>query len=116
MKLFPKLLIITASAILFTSCGVNSKAKKEVGNELRDSATAKWKDFTPYIGKDGRKYGVCGYLNAKNAFGAYIGWTPFIYSWSKDKKETFIDILHGNPPNPELIELWNVKCLSLIHI
>ena len=47
-------------------------AKKSVGNLLKDSSSAAFSDE-----KDGRDGAVCGYVNAKNSFGAYAGKTRY---------------------------------------
>lgn len=39
--------------------------------QLKDGASARWR-FEPV-----RADLVCGYVNAKNSFGAYVGWQPF---------------------------------------
>jgi hypothetical protein len=50
---------------------------RSAGEKVRDPTSILYRDLS--LGKllDGRYQNVCGYLNAKNAFGAYVGFTPF---------------------------------------
>lgn len=69
-----------STADYLKSGGSNSKLmaaiKKDVGNYFRDPASAKFRNMVI------RKYGdgsiVCGEVNAKNKYGAYIGYKRFL--------------------------------------
>lgn len=49
------------------------RATELVRDELMDPFSAQFKAVRP--GKGGN---VCGLVNAKNAMGGYVGWTPFV--------------------------------------
>ncbi len=49
-------------------------AKRHFSNILKDADTARWKEWTSWPGGY-----VCGYVNAKNSFGGYVGWQRFWY-------------------------------------
>ncbi len=49
-----------------------------IGPKLRDPSTAQFTELTAY--RTGEKLTLCGQINAKNAFGAYVGAAPFIIS------------------------------------
>lgn len=48
--------------------------RKAMDSNLRDSVSARFKDVK--LGKDGTT--VCGFVNAKNSYGAYTGYEPFL--------------------------------------
>lgn len=52
--------------------------KLSVGAKLKDDASARWKLEQP---KDTTTY--CGWVNSKNAFGAYAGWEAFVVTYIK---------------------------------
>lgn len=57
-----------------------NKAKQAVASLLNDPQSAQFSDFS-----NGAKEGdFCGYVNAKNRFGAYVGKTPFAYRAETD--------------------------------
>lgn len=46
-----------------------------VGERLRDAESARYR--WPLASPDPDEVGYCGFVNAKNAFGAYVGFRPF---------------------------------------
>lgn len=48
---------------------------RAVGDHLRDSVSARYR--WPQASTDPDEVGYCGFVNAKNAFGAYVGFVPF---------------------------------------
>ena len=82
-------------------------AKQVVAKALRDPDSAKFRDVTVVAPEhfDRKKPGtVCGYVNAKNGFGALTGYEPFIVMAGA------IPILddHTN----EFAKLWNQSCAN----
>jgi len=45
---------------------------------LRDSQSARFRDVVLRKSIDGAVWEICGFLNAKNAYGGYVGYTRFI--------------------------------------
>lgn len=107
MKIFIQL--ISACFIFFSSMSAVAeptdhheteeiKAKTFIVMDLKDPESARFRNvFTKENKKeDGSiSYLVCGEINAKNSYGAYVGYKPFYYSdgWgerlSSDNQETF---------------------------
>ena len=50
--------------------------RRDVAERLRDPESARLKDIK--AGRDDKSILVCGLVNAKNGFGGYTGFTPFI--------------------------------------
>ncbi|WP_051531718.1 hypothetical protein [Sphingomonas sp. URHD0057] len=63
--------------------------------ELKDADSAKFRDLRPMDGKGG----VCGWVNAKNSYGGYIGFSVFYFS--SDGK---VAILPPDVSEPSLCE------------
>ena len=67
---------------------------------LRDGPTTRWR-----VENVRGNFLVCGYLNSKNAFGAYVGWKPFTYDIQSDSASTYDEdrtwlfetLCHGAP-------------------
>jgi hypothetical protein len=56
-----------------------ARARTAVMDSLKDPDSAKFKPFTLVTDADGNKK-VCGQVNAKNAYGGYVGFTGFAYT------------------------------------
>lgn len=65
-------LLISGYTLYQSQYGVLALAKEAVKNSLKDGESAKFRGI--------RQIGVtiCGEVNAKNAFGAYVGFRPFV--------------------------------------
>lgn len=61
-------------------------AKNYVAQSLFDPESAKFS--TIFNGKG--KYTICGFVNAKNRMGAYVGATPFVYTEEKGYPESIL--------------------------
>ncbi|MBB6578011.1 hypothetical protein HNP33_002079 [Comamonas odontotermitis] len=58
-----------------------AKAKAEVSKDFKDPESANFRNLGVYKSKTGKgRVSVCGEVNAKNAFGAYVGYRPFVVS------------------------------------
>lgn len=55
-----------------------TQAQKKLGDSLKDPGAAQFKNvrMTPYL--DGKV--ICGEVNGKNSYGAYVGFKPFVAS------------------------------------
>ena len=55
-----------------------SQAKKSLADDMKDPSSAQFRNvkLQPYL--DG--YVICGEVNAKNSYGAYVGYTRFVAS------------------------------------
>lgn len=76
---------VIAIALASSACGasVQNEAQEAVARDLRDPASAQFRDVKIYP-----KY-VCGEVNGKNGVGAYVGFTRFWYN--RETKEYAID-------------------------
>lgn len=72
-----------AASIALSGCShYESDAKQAVLEKTRDPSSVQFKGIVSSANND--SYGqphpvVCGYYNAKNAYGGYIGFEPFIF-------------------------------------
>ena len=58
-----------------------TKAKTAVSKDFKDPEGAKFRNIGIYKSKTGKGgVSVCGEVNAKNSYGAYTGYTPFVVS------------------------------------
>jgi hypothetical protein len=65
--------------------GLYSASARVVGHALRDPSSAQWMNRRKVqLPGDPRRVAVCGQVNAKNAFGGYVGYTPFFSAWQQD--------------------------------
>ena len=55
-----------------------AKVKAAARHDLRDPGSAQFRDMSVKITPSGGKI-VCGEINAKNAYGGYIGFVPFYW-------------------------------------
>lgn len=68
-------------AATLVGCGPQSRAKEAVRKGLIDPDSAKFSDL-----RDGKTKGdVCGFVNAKNRMGGFVGDTPFVYRGLTDR-------------------------------
>ena len=74
--------VVCVIAVLYTisHIGEIAEAKKAVRARVVDPTSVLFRDI--HSGKSGGSVKVCGEYNAKNRFGAYVGYTGF--SWRKD--------------------------------
>lgn len=76
---------IVYSAVLATSlCACAGDAERDrlrtvIGSALRDPASAQYRNDRLVRHADGRVY-YCGEINARNAFGGYVGFRQFMAS------------------------------------
>lgn len=64
-------------ALLLISCGEDSRiteAKQSIASDLKDPNSVEYRNLHKYS-----ESVVCGEYNAKNSYGGYIGFKPFIY-------------------------------------
>ena len=79
VQMFKTVLLLGALAVPVTAIAASVSAKDLEGiksamdDRLKDTESAKLKDVR--IAKDGT---ICGLVNAKNSYGAYVGYEPFI--------------------------------------
>ncbi|WEN14301.1 hypothetical protein PY254_13790 [Rhodanobacter sp. AS-Z3] len=78
-----RILAAIALAMLVAGCHDQSdQAKKAVMATLKDPASVQWRDIRAQPRKDswGKEHPViCGEYNAKNSYGGYTGFKPFIF-------------------------------------
>lgn len=70
------LFLVILFGTLLSACNRNeSKVKEMIKESLKDAESAKFKDIKTF--HDGKI--LCGSVNAKNSYGAYQGFSPFIF-------------------------------------
>ena len=58
-----------------------AKAKSSVTNDFKDPESAKFRNLAIFRTKTGKTGNfVCGEVNAKNSYGAYVGYRGFVYA------------------------------------
>lgn len=77
-------LLLAAPALATANDEMISKAKDAVSYDMRDPASAQFREVTYYLRPSKKPDGepmhvVCGQVNAKNAYGAYVGFRRFFW-------------------------------------
>lgn len=72
---------INLKQILKPDTNLIVKAKRYIGNISKDPSSIKYKNVGAFLDIEGNSY-ACGEFNAKNSFGAYVGYRKFIYNGS----------------------------------
>jgi hypothetical protein len=105
-------LLVMAALVIMTGCGETTTQKKRkeatdlismgekyVREKIRDPASAQFRN--QFIGKGGAP---CGEVNAKDAFGAYLGYQRYI-SVARE-----LTMLAQDMPAEEFEESWREMC------
>lgn len=74
-------ILLMASALAATPTVTQVKA--EVLQELKDPGSAQFRGIKLLRDDQGKAYGFCGYVNAKNSFGGYTGENYFLYNFRR---------------------------------
>lgn len=86
-----------AAALVLVACGSHNEAKESIKKMLNDPESAQFSSL-----QDGKKKGdVCGFVNAKNRMGGYVGNTPFWY-----EKSTGMAAIVKAPEDSDFRSLW----------
>lgn len=88
--------IARGKPITLSSADENA-VKQLIGLRLRDETSARYRNLAAAEMPDGT-YVVCGFVNGKNQFGAYTGYTPFYSNYRPDAK-TFTYFVMANHEN-----------------
>ena len=97
----PVWLILLVTLGLITGCSqAENNAENFVRERLKDPESANFRDLVvrQFKGKDA----VCGQVNAKNGFGAYVGFQKFVYIEAPWK-----DVFYIPSPPPSSTETWD---------
>lgn len=71
--------VLLAGLVILAGCNsVERDAEKRVASELRDPSSAQFRNVRVVDQVDGSQ-AVCGEVNAKNAYGGYVGFEPFVH-------------------------------------
>lgn len=70
-----------AAAPIEDQAALIADAKKKLERDLKDPSSVQYRDV--YVVKPGTAPYVCGEYNAKNSYGAYVGFKPFFSSGDK---------------------------------
>ena len=68
------------------SPSLKSAIKAHVSASLKDPYSAKFSPITASENAEGTQYRICGFVNAKNSFGGYVGMKPFQLLYNVDSK------------------------------
>ena len=94
----PRVFFATCIAVQLAGCGAEGPAKNALKSTLNDPDSAKFSALSP-----GKSEGdVCGFFNAKNRMGGYVGDTPFFYEKSLDMA-TIVAV----PEDRDFRNLWS---------
>lgn len=103
-----------AICVLITPTIANAKpspeidqAKARIANLLKDPSSAQFKNVTYAPPPEGAKSGtVCGWVNAKNSYGGYVGFKPFYVSGRSAEMRD--DLPDGSLNNHGIFDImWN---------
>lgn len=89
-----RLVLITTLLLLTSACGYQ-EAEEAVRGRLRDPFSVQFKAV------GGRGDIVCGYVNARNGFGAYTGFRKFAYDYAT--KGLYLDTGRATEPNHDIL-------------
>ena len=94
-----KIQLVSALSLCLAGCGqsADDAALSAVAYDLKDPESAKFRELKPSSSF------LCGEINSKNSYGAYVGFRRFIY----DRKSN--ETLHEPPPaeNPTAVDIIN---------
>lgn len=82
-------------------------AKSRIEGSLKDPTAAEYRNLTPvlFTSSTGESsHTVCGEVNAKNGFGAYVGFRRFIYE-ERDKSVAFEPARDASPLTQKFFEV-----------
>ena len=72
------IIIALSSALMGCESSLETEAKHAMADELRDPDSAQFRNVVDGKSINGQET-VCGEVNGKNGFGAYVGYRKFIY-------------------------------------
>lgn len=92
-----KLIVMALSIIVLSGCKPGEEkateiAKNEISSEMKDPESVKFRNVKYIKSNDNNDYvkgTVCGEYNAKNGYGAYTGYKPFLINVSMKSKGFF---------------------------
>lgn len=88
--------LIVVAALLLASCNSDTdRAKQAVLTKLKDPSSVQWRDVV--TGDHGN---TCGYFNARNSFGGYVGFKRFEFIGDASGGMLYIQ---GDPGIPDSI-------------
>jgi hypothetical protein len=90
-----------------------SASARAVGQALRDPRSAQWLNRRKVEAPgDPRRVAVCGQVNARNASGAYVGYTPFFSAWRQagDRGRHVLSMLRTPANAREFEPLFRQHC------
>lgn len=107
MKLQRALAILILSAVLSSAWAdkpsgrLDRAVKEAVRNRLKDPESARFEGLDTFL-VDGARI-TCGYVNAKNSYGGYVGRTRF---WTTGSDTAVQDVAIANGETREVIDDW----------
>lgn len=77
---------LAASGASVSPAEAVKRAKADIVRDFKDPNSAQWQNVYLNLREDGTHV-VCGHVNGKNSFGAYVGFRPFYATPSMEKNE-----------------------------
>ncbi|WP_368083170.1 hypothetical protein [Klebsiella michiganensis] len=92
-----KLVVLALSILILAGCKPSDEkakeiAQREISSVMKDPESVKFRNVKYIKGNDDNDYvngTVCGEYNAKNGYGAYTGYKPFLINLSMKSKGLF---------------------------
>lgn len=92
-----KLIVLALSILVLAGCKPGDEkateiAQREISSVMKDPESVKFRNVKYIKGNDDNDYvigTVCGEYNAKNGYGAYTGYKPFLINLSMKSKGFF---------------------------
>ena len=131
----PAAVVVSLSLVVISGCeqlpGLENEAKRAVRQSLFDPDSAKFESVLTNQGSGA----VCGFVNAKNRMGAYVGSSPFVYQKGsgvtlvreppKERDfERYFEMIKYNDASDYLeltdrckgAAIWEEKCGSAVYV
>lgn len=89
-KLLIALLLVASFISAQVADNVIDGAKAKIAAKMKDPESARFADLVSVVDKGGTSI-VCGWINAKNSYGGYVGYTPFVVT------DTYADVRSKEP-------------------
>jgi hypothetical protein len=74
-------------SVVSLSPGLKNAIKARVSASLKDPYSAQFGPITASQNAEGTQYRICGFVNAKNSFGGYVGMKPFQLLYNTDSNQ-----------------------------
>lgn len=87
-----------------------AKAKSDITSGFNDPSTVQWRNLFVSVTSDSKPPTLCGELNGKNAYGAYVGFKRFV----ANPDPLLQEIENVNKHAAKFNLLWEIVCMNKI--